>query len=115
MSWNADFVRSHVTVQVNATLLVFPLAGLDEKQFGFSSQRGAIISTERFHQQLDADTVAIYTIHTTLLAVAENATHHTVPFWQDSAGQVLHQGQHLLALTVPLNLYLEAKPSEDFL
>lgn len=124
MSWNAEFhldsvcvnitVFRPVTVHVDNTLMTVALTGLDEKQFGFPSQGSAFCSNERFHQHPDVDSVAVHAVHTALQAVAENKTHHAVPFLPASVGQVLHQGQHLLARTVPLHLHLKAKPAEDF-
>lgn len=104
-----------VTIRVNASLLIGALASLDEKQLGFSSQRVAFAPNERFHQLLDVDSAAVHAEHTPLLAVAENATRHTVPFSLASVGQFLHQGQHLFACTVPVNLHLKAKPFKDFI
>lgn len=75
------------TIRVNDSL-----ASLDEKQLGLLSQRGAFAPNEWFHQLLDFDRVAVHAVHTPLLAVAENATRHTVPFSLASLGQVLHQG-----------------------
>lgn len=104
-----------VTVHVDNVLIIVALAGLDEKQFGFSSHRGAFCSNERFHQHLDVDSVAVDTTHTPLQAVAENTTHHAVPFLLASAGRLLHQRQHVFARTVPMNLHLKAKPAKDFI
>lgn len=102
------------TIRADETLLFDALAGLDEKKFGFSGQSGAVGPRERLHQHLDFDRMAIYTIHAPLLAMAENATHHTVPFSPASFGQVLDQGQHAFGRTVPLNLHLESEPLKDF-
>lgn len=104
-----------VTIRVNDSLLIGALASLDEKQLGFFSQRAAFAPNERFHQLPDVDSVAVHAVHTPLLAVAENATRHTVPFLLASVGQFLHQGQHLFARTVPVNLHLKAEPFKDFM
>lgn len=112
VSYTAVF--SLVTVHADGALSPLALAGLDEEQFGFSSHGGACCSNERFHQQVDADSVAVHAVHTPLQAVAENATHHAVPVGLASARQLLHQRQHLLARAVPMNLHLKAEPAKDF-
>lgn len=83
------------SIRVDDILLSATLARLDEKNFRFSSQRGAVDPRERLHQHADFDSAAIYTIHAPLQAVAENATHHTVPVSLACFGQFLNQGQHL--------------------
>lgn len=103
-----------VPVWVGKALIIVALAGLDEKQFGFSSHREAFCSNKRFHQHPDVDGVAVHAIHAPLAAMAENTTHHAVPLSLASAGQFLHQGQHLSARTVLMNLHLKAKPAKDF-
>lgn len=103
------------SICVDDILLFAALAGLDEKDFRFSSQRGAVDPSERLHQIPDVDSVAIYTIHAPLQAVAENATHHTVPASLACFGQFLNQGQHLSARAVPLNLHLKSQPLKDFI
>lgn len=124
ISWNGVFncdsiavdrtASGSISLYVDSPLLFGALAGLDEKQLGLFGQRGTIGCIERFGQVPDSDSVAVYAIHTLLFAVAENATYHTVHLTVVSAAEFPHQGQHLLALTVILNLYLEAKPLKHF-
>lgn len=102
------------TIRVNDSLNIGALASLDEKQLGLFSQSGAFAPNEWFHQLLDVDSDAVHAVHTPLLAVAENATRHTVPFSLGSVGQVLHQDQYLFARTVLVNLHLKAEPGKDF-
>lgn len=106
-------VFSPVALRVDDALMFLALAGLDEKQFGFSGHDGAICSKERFHQPPDADSVSVHAMHTPLQAVAENTTHQAVPSLLASARQFLHQRQHLFACTIPMNLHLKAEPSKD--
>lgn len=108
-------VSRHANIRVDDILLFAALAGLDEKHFRFSSQRGAVGPRERLHQHADFDSAAIYTIHAPLQAVAENAAHHTVPVTLACFGQFLNQGQHLSPRAVPLNLHLKSEPPQDFI
>lgn len=124
ISWNGVFNCDSIAVDwtssgsislyVDSPLFTGALAGLDEKQLGLFGQRGAIGSIERFGQLPDSDGVAVYAVYTLLFAVAENATYHTVHLTVVSAAEFPHQGQHVLALTVFLNLYFEAKPLKHF-
>lgn len=101
-------------IHVDDILLSLALAGLDEKNFRFSSQRGAVGPRERLHQCADIYTGAIYTTHAPLHAVAENAAHHTVPVLLACLGQFLNHGQHVCARAVPLNLHFKSEPRKDF-
>lgn len=103
------------SIRVDDILLFDALAGLDEKNFRFSNQRGAVGPREKLHQHPDLDSAAIYTMHAPLQAVAENAAHHTVPVSLACFGQCLNQGQHLCARAVPLNLHLKSEPLKDFI
>lgn len=124
ISWNGVFNCDSIAVDrtssgsislyVDSPLLSGALAGLDEKQLGLCGQRGAIGSVERFGQLPDSDGVAVYAVYTLLFTVAENATYHTVHLTVVSAAEFLHHGQHVLARTVFLDLYLKAEPLKHF-
>lgn len=124
ISWNGVFNCDGIAVDrtssgsiglyVDSPLLFGALAGLDEKQLRLFGQRGAIGSIERFGQLPDSDGVAVYAVYTLLFAVAENAAHHAVHPTVVSAAEFPHQGQHVLALTVLLNLDLKAEPLKHF-
>lgn len=103
-----------VSLDVDGLLLAGALAGLDEEQLGFFCQRRAIKSVERCHQILNSDGASVHAVHTSLLAVAQNATHQAARLTVVSAAELPHQGQHLRALAVRLCLYLKAEPLKHF-
>lgn len=122
---NGDGVALHLAVtaaaagsvglDVDGVLFSVTLAGLDEKQLGFSSQRGAFGAIEGFGQLPDGDVDAVHAVHAVLFAVAEDAAHEAVYVTVVPAAQILHHRQHLVALTVVFYQHLKAEPLEHLL